>query len=102
MYAVVVAGGRQFKVSEGDTIVVDRMQAEVGSDVALDRVLLVGGEKAIVGTPTVAGATVTAEVLSHELGEKRTTFKYTRTRRTRVLNGSRPSLTTLRIKSIAV
>lgn len=100
MYAVVATSGKQFKVSAGDTIIVDRMAAEVGSSVDLDQVLLVGGEKLSVGAPTVAGAHVTAEVVDHHLGEKRSTFKFTRTRRSRVLNGFRPSMTTLRITAI--
>lgn len=101
MYAVVIAGSKQFKVSEGDTIVVDRLDADVGSSVTLDQVLLVGGDKVQVGAPTVAGASVKAEVVDHHLGEKRVRFHYMRTRRTRVLNGFRPSFTTLRVTSIS-
>ncbi len=101
MYAVVIAGGKQFKVAEGDTIVVDRLQAEVGSSVTLDQVLLLGGQKVKIGAPTVAGASVQAEVVDHHLGEKRSTFKWMRTRRSRVLNGFRPSLTTLRVTTIS-
>ena len=101
MYAVVVAGGRQFKVTQGDTLVVDRLDAPVGSSVELDRVLLIGGEKVRVGSPVIAGAKVTAEVVDHHLGEKRVTFKFRRTRRTRVLNGFRPSHTTLRVTAIS-
>ena len=100
-YAVVVSGGRQFKVSEGDTIIVDRLGADVGSTVTLDQVLLVGGGMTRVGTPVVEGASVEAEVIDHHLGEKRSTFRYMRTRRRRVLNGFRPSLTTLHIKTIS-
>lgn len=101
MYAVVAASGKQFKVAEGDTIVVDRLEAEVGSSVTLDQVLLLGGGNVLVGAPTVAGASVTAEVVDHHLGEKRSTFKWMRTRRSRVLNGFRPSMTTLRITAIS-
>ena len=101
MYAVVVAGGRQFKVTQGDTLVVDRLDAPVGSSVELDRVLLIGGEKVRVGSPEIPGAKVTAEVVDHHLGEKRVTFKFRRTRRTRVLNGFRPSHTTLRVTAIS-
>lgn len=102
MYAVVAASGKQFKVAEGDTITVDRLASEVGSSITLDQVLLVGGDSVRVGSPTVPGASVTAEVVSHSLGEKRSTFKWMRTRRSRVLNGFRPSLTTLRITAISV
>jgi len=100
MYAVVATSGKQFKVSAGDTIIVDRMAADVGSSVDLDQVLLVGGDSVQVGAPTVAGARVTAEVVGHHLGDKKSTFKFTRTRRSRVLNGFRASLTTLRITAI--
>lgn len=104
MYAVVVTGGKQYRVTPGETVVVDRLEAEVGSTVELERVLLVGGEGSEgtkVGTPVVEGAKVTAEVVSHDLGEKRETFKYRRTRRSRVRSGSRPHQTTLTIQDIS-
>lgn len=100
MYAVVVSGGKQYRVSQGDTLVVDRLSAEVGSSVELAEVLMVGGDALKVGAPTVPGARVVAEVVSHDLGEKRMTFKYRRTRRYRKLRGFRPSLTTLRVTAI--
>ncbi len=104
MYAVVVTGGKQYRVAQGESITVDRLEAEVGSTIEFEQVLLVGGEGADgtkVGTPTVDGAKVTAEVVSHELGHKREAFKYTRTRRTRTRRGSRPHLTTLTIQEIS-
>lgn len=101
MYAVLVTGGKQYRVSEGDTLLVDRLHAEVGSNIDLDNVLMVGGDQLKIGSPTVPGAKVTAEVVSHDLGEKRMTFKFRRTRRYRRLVGFRPSLTTLRITSIS-
>ena len=64
MYAIVVTGGKQVKVSVGDKIYVEKLDAEAGSDVTLDKVVFVGGEKAVAGTPYVAGATVTAKVES--------------------------------------
>jgi len=101
MYAVVVSGGRQYRVSEGDTIIVDRLQAEVGSNIEIDQVLLVGGEQTQVGAPVVAGAKVVAEVVDHKLGEKREIFQYRNRKRYRRNRGFRPSLTTLRIQSIS-
>lgn len=101
MYAVVVTGGKQYRVSEGDTIIVDRLQADVGSTIEISDVLLVGGDGLKIGTPTVQGARVTAQVVSHVLGEKREIFKYRRTRRYRRNRGFRPSLTTLSIQSIS-
>ena len=73
MYAVIATGGQQFRVSEGDTIVVKKLDAAVGSSLTIDQVLLVGGEGSDlkVGAPTVDGASVTAQVVSHDKGEKR-------------------------------
>lgn len=100
MYAIVVSGGKQYRVAEGDTLTVDRLDAEVGSTVQLGPVLLVGGDEPRVGAPAVEGASVTAQVLAHELGEKREIFQYRRTRRYRRNRGFRPSLTTLSIQTI--
>jgi large subunit ribosomal protein L21 len=102
MYAVVVTGGQQFKVSAGDTITVKRLDAEVGSTIELGTVLMVGGEGANlqIGTPNLEGVKVTAEVVAHGKGEKREMFKWLRTRRNRVMRGFRPSETTLSIQSI--
>ncbi|MFP5387450.1 MAG: 50S ribosomal protein L21 [Bacteriovoracia bacterium] len=63
MYTVVEIKGHQYKLSAGDLIDVERIEAEVGSTVTFDKVLLVGGEKTLVGAPTVGGATVTAKVV---------------------------------------
>ena len=100
MYAVVETSGRQFKVAVGDTIEVDRVQAEAGSTLTLDRVLMLGGEGVTVGSPTIAGAKVQAKVVEHYLGEKRITRKYTRRQRTRRKVGYRPHHTKLEILSI--
>ena len=100
MYAVIAHSGQQFKVTEGEEFTVDRIDGEVGSTIDLTEVLLLGGKKVSVGTPTVDGATVTVEILAHELSDKRSTFKYVRTRRTRVGRGFRPSITRLKVQSI--
>ncbi len=101
MYAVVQTGGQQYRVSTGDTITVKRLDAEVGSEVSFD-VLLVGGGEAgpQIGAPRVDGARVVAEVVSHDKGEKRDIFKYRRRHRTRRHTGFRPSETTLNIKAV--
>ncbi len=101
MYAVIETKGRQFRVAEGDSIQVDRYDAEVGSTVELERVLLIGGDDPKVGAPLVDGAKVVAEVVSHELGDKREVFKYKRRKRYRRNRGFRPSYTTLRIQTIS-
>jgi large subunit ribosomal protein L21 len=102
MYAVVETGGKQYKVAPNDTLQVERLPAEVGATVELDRVLLVGdGDSLDVGQPTVAGARVVAEVVAQEKGEKIIVFRYKRKVRYRRKTGHRQSLTRLLIKEIA-
>lgn len=100
MYAIVETSGRQFKVAEGDRIQVDRVQAEVGSEITLDRVLLVHGDELVVGAPVVPGASISARVVEHTKGDKVTSFKFVRTRRYRRRHGYRHSHTTLEILGI--
>src|SRR5439155_15077305 len=76
MFAIVATSGKQFKVSEGDRILVDRVPANVGETVRLDSVLMVGGDnKPMIGTPFVAGAAVEATVVAHRSGDKIIVFK---------------------------
>jgi large subunit ribosomal protein L21 len=100
MYAVIAHSGQQFRVAEGDELVLDRINAEAGDSVDIDDVLLIGGDKVKVGNPTVKGAKVTLEVLGQELGDKRSTFKYRPTRRSRVRKAQRPSLTRVKVTKI--
>ncbi|MCQ2797611.1 MAG: 50S ribosomal protein L21 [Bacilli bacterium] len=100
MYAIVVTGGKQVKVSVGDKIFVEKLNAEAGSDVTLDKVVFVGGEKAVAGTPYVAGATVTAKVEKHGLEKKVVIYKYKTKRNERKKQGHRQPYTCLVIKSI--
>ena len=102
MYAVVVSGGKQYRVSEGATLVVDRVAAEVGSSVRLDQVLLVGGDSVRVGTPNVAGAAVSATVVSHDKGAKTEGMRYLHRQRRRKQKNGRASLTVLKIDAISV
>ena len=76
MYAVIAHSGTQHRISEGDEIVLDQINAEAGSSIDIEEVLLIGGDKVKVGNPTVKGAKVTLEVIGNELGDKRSTFKY--------------------------
>jgi large subunit ribosomal protein L21 len=102
MYAVIESGGKQYRVELGAEIQVDRLDASPGDAITLDRVLLVAdGDATAVGQPLVDGATVSAEVLRQERGEKITVFKYKPKARTRVKQGHRAELTTLRIADIA-
>ena len=101
MYAVVKTSGRQIRISAGDHVQVDRIDAEVGAEMTLEDVLLVGnGDDIQIGEPTVKGAKVKAKVLSHELGDKVITYKYRPRKRFRKIRGFRHSHTTLEITAI--
>ena len=101
MYAVVVTGGKQYRVSEGTTLVVDRVASEVGSELALDQVLMVGeGDSVRLGQPTVAGATVKATVVAHGRGEKVKIFKMRRRKHYQKHQGHRQNYTELKIEAI--
>lgn len=100
MYAIVATSGKQYRVEQGQTITVDRIQAEEGSTLELGNVLFVGGDAVQIGTPNVEGAKVTAKVAAHIKGKKRTTFKFKQRKRTRRKVGYRPRFTQLEIVSI--
>ncbi|HEV2109690.1 MAG TPA: 50S ribosomal protein L21 [Thermomicrobiales bacterium] len=94
-------GGKQYRVSVGDRISVEKLPADSGSDISLDRVLLVSGDGTTrVGTPVVDGATVEATVDDHFRGEKIVVFKYKAKKRYRRRQGHRQSLTHLTITAI--
>jgi large subunit ribosomal protein L21 len=100
-YAIIETGGKQYRVSVGDTLSVERLPAEAGSDLTIERVLLLGGDGGTrVGTPTVAGAAVTARVDDHFRGEKIVVFKYKAKKRYRRKIGHRQELTRLTITGI--
>ncbi|MEN0063843.1 MAG: 50S ribosomal protein L21 [Myxococcota bacterium] len=100
MYAIIESGGKQYRVAQGDVIEVDKLAAEIGDTITLDKVLLVHDSEVKVGTPLVNGATVTAKVLGHPRGDKVITFKYRPTRRYRRRVGFRHSHTQLEIAEI--
>jgi large subunit ribosomal protein L21 len=101
MFAIVATSGKQFKVSEGDRILVDRVPGNVGDTVRLDSVLLLGGDdKPVVGTPLVAGAAVEATVVSHRSGDKLIVFKFEARKHHRRKVGHRQQLSELRIGAI--
>jgi large subunit ribosomal protein L21 len=100
-YAIVQTGGKQYRVSSGETIDVMHLPVEEGSTVELDQVLLIAhGESIRVGTPTVEGAKVIAEVLSEGKGKKVIVFKYKPKVRYRRRKGHRQLYTRLAIKEI--
>ncbi len=100
MYAVVITGGKQYRVSEGSTLIVDRVAAEVGSELALEQVLMVGGENMVIGAPTVPGAVVKVTVLAHAKGVKTESMRYLHRQRRRKQKNGRASLSVLQINSI--
>ena len=103
MYAIIEEGGRQFKVTTGDTLRIDRAVGEGEKTVTFGRVLLVGGEgEPKIGLPAVEGATVTADVLGPSKGPKVTTIKYRRRKGYRKKIGHRQKYTAVRVTGITV
>ena len=102
MYAVLMTGGKQYRVEAGSTLVVEKVGGEPGSSITFDRILLVGdGEDVRVGSPTVPGALVSATVLGEALGPKIVVFKFKQKVKYRRRTGHRQHLTRLRIDSIS-
>jgi len=103
MYAVLETGSKQYRVSAGDMLEIELLAVEAGQVVTFDRVLLVNNDgKLAVGSPTVAGATVVADVVKHTRGEKKIAFKMKRRKGYRKTIGHRQELTVVKIKEIKV
>lgn len=101
MYAVVETGGKQYRVQKGDIITVEKLKADVNTEVALDKVLLLQNESGlIVGTPVVDGAKVIAKVLNHGKGKKIRIFKFKAKKNYRKRQGHRQPFTKLLIQEI--
>ena len=101
MYAVVKTGGKQYRVVAGEKIKVEQIPADVGAEVILDQVLMVGeGESVRLGKPTLAGASVKATVVSHGRGEKVKIFKMRRRKHYQKHQGHRQGYTELKIDAI--
>ena len=102
MYALVKTGGKQYRVAKNDTILVERITADEGSQVVLDDVVMLGdGDKVTIGTPTVKGAAVSATVLRQTRGPKIIIFRRKRRKNHRRTQGHRQDLTLLKITDIA-
>jgi len=101
MYAVIKTGGKQYKVSEGEFLKVEKLAGEVGDSVEFSDVLMIGGDKIVVGAPVVAGATVTAKIASQGKDKKILVFKSKRRKGTRKLRGHRQLRTILKIEKIS-
>lgn len=101
MYAVIETGGKQYRVAKGDTLDIERVEAEAGKPFTFDRVLLVANDGSIkVGAPTVASAKVTADITSHLRGEKKIAFKMKRRKGYHRTVGHRQELTRIKITDI--
>jgi len=102
MYAVIKTGGKQYRVAENDVVTVERLEGAAGDKLVLDQVLAVGtGADIKIGTPLIAGATVTAELVKQARGDKVIIFKKRRRQNSRRKNGHRQDLTVLKITGIA-
>lgn len=100
-YSIIETGSKQYRVSAGDTLEIERLAVEAGQPVTFDRVLLVSNDgKLSVGSPTVANASVVADVVEHMRGEKKVAFKLKRRKGYRKTIGHRQELTVVKIKEI--
>ena len=100
MYAVIKTGGKQYKVTEGEFLKVEKLEGEIGDSIEFAEILMVGGAKTIVGAPLVAGASVTAKIAVQGKGKKVLVFKSKRRKDSRKLRGHRQHLTVLKIEKI--
>ena len=100
MYAIIATGGKQYKVSEGDVIKVEKLGVAAGETVTFDQVLLVSDKEVVVGNPTVAGATVSASVVAEGKDKKVIVYKYKRKTGYHKKNGHRQLFTKVKIEKI--
>ena len=101
MYAIIKTGGKQYRVSEGETLQVEKLNAEVGAEVVFEEVLTVVNDADVkVGNPTVAGATVTASVVAEGKDKKVIVYKYKRKTGYHKKNGHRQLFTKVKIEKI--
>ena len=103
MFAIVEINGSQYKIAEGDTIIVNRLPDEEGKDVALEKVLLFSsGEELRVGQPFLKDVKIKAKVVSHSQAKRQIAFKFRRRKNSQTLRGHRQQLTSLNITKIYV
>jgi large subunit ribosomal protein L21 len=101
MYAVIKTGGKQYRVSAGEKLKVEQIPADIGQEIILDQVLMVGSGDAVkVGAPLVSGAKVTAKVVAHGRGEKVRIFKMRRRKHYQKRQGHRQNFTEIEISAI--
>ena len=103
MHAIIETGGKQYKVAEGDTLFIEKLNAEAGEAVTFDKVLaVVDGDKATFGTPVVEGASVEAKIVKNGKGKKVRIFKYNAKKGYRRRQGHRQPYTKVEIGKISV
>jgi large subunit ribosomal protein L21 len=101
MYAVIRSGGKQYRVSQGGSLRVEKLAGDVGSSITLDEVLMIGGEADIkIGTPTVDGAQITGTIVAQGRGDKIRVFKMKRRKGYRRTQGHRQDYTEIRVDEI--
>ena len=101
MYALIQAGGHQYKVAQGDALEVDKLAGEIGTKVIFDKVLALGGDKNIIGAPTVPGAVVEGVIKEQKRAPKIIVFKYKRRKNYKRTRGHKQSFTVVEIKKIS-
>ncbi len=101
MFAVIRTGGKQYKVAKDDVLSIEKVAGEVGAELKLGEVLLIGGETSKTGAPLVDGASVTAEILVQGKGEKVVAFKKKRRKNTHRKRGHRQCFTKIKITAIS-
>lgn len=100
MYAVIRTGGKQYRVSEGDRVRVEKLSGEVGDELELTDVLMIGGETVSIGRPLVEGAKVNAEIVAQDKYKKVVVYKFKRRKGYRLKAGHRQPYTELKVLSI--
>lgn len=103
MYAVVETGGKQYRVTAGQTVRVEKLEGDVGATISLDKVLAGGvGSELKIGAPYLDGARVEAEIVEQDKSKKVLVFRYKKRKRYRIKNGHRQPYTALKIKSVSL
>jgi large subunit ribosomal protein L21 len=101
MYAIIASGGKQYRVSEGESVRVEKLDGAVGTKVVFEKVLMVGeGERSKVGNPTVKGASVEAEITAQDRAKKIVVFKFKQRKKYRKKQGHRQPFTELKVTGI--
>lgn len=101
MYAVIKTGGKQYRVTEGDRLRIEKLPGDVGASITFDEVLMLGGDKVSIGKPLVSGAKVTATILAQDRAKKVIVFKFRRRKNYRRKRGHRQPFTEVRITGVS-